>query len=248
MNESAKSSLADQFAAAIDWWRDAGVDHDWIDSPQSWTVPTVLKVAQIDDAQASAAAASTPPPAEPDRSEWPSKREDFAPWWLESEWLDSAARSNRVAPRGSAGAELMIMVPEPEPDDVEMLLSGPQGRLLDAMLAAWGVDAGAVYRASLLPRPIPHADWAALAARGLGELACHHIALAAPKRLIVFGSHILPLLGHNPAINPANSPQINHGSSNIPILAMRDLAVLLERPRWKGGAWQSLLEWTQGET
>ena len=79
-----------------------------------------------------------------------------------------------------------------------------------------------------------------MAVQGLGELASHHIALAAPKRLIVFGVHILPLLGHDPANNPANSAQINHGSPITPLpapmLAVRDLAVLLERPRWKAAA------------
>ena len=83
----------------------------------------------------------------------------------------------------------------------------------------------------------------AIARRGLGELACHHIALAAPQRLIVFGNTILPLLGHDPANKPAAAAQFQHGGITAPLLAARDLAVLLEKPRWKAGFWQTWLDW-----
>ena len=138
----------------------------------------------------------------------------------------------------------MILVAEPEQGDTEVLLSGPQGRLLDAMLAAMGTAPGDAYVASVLPRHTPHADWTAPAARGLGELARHHVALVEPKRLIVFGSNILPLLGHDPAQNPAASAQFQHEALTLPMLAARDLAVLLERPRWKAAFWQTWLDWT----
>lgn len=243
MTESANSGLAGQFAAAFDWWRDAGVDGDLRDTAQSWTAPPQ---GVPDKAPAPHAAAPGPPaPPAPDRSTWPDRLESFAAWWLENDWLDTASSAARVAPRGEAGAALMVLVAEPERDDRDLLLSGPQGRLLDAMLAAMGLEERSVYRASVLPRPMPHADWPALAARGLGDLARHHIALVAPKRLIVFGSHILPLLGHDPANNPAILAQINQGGGTIPLLAARDLAVLLERPRWKAGVWQAWLDWTR---
>lgn len=248
MNESAKSSIASQYAAALDWWRDAGVDHDWIDAPQSWIAPPAPPAPSIEDAPAPASkdAPAEIAPAKPDTSSWPAAFEGFSDWWLHNDWLDSVAPSGRVAPRGGLGAELMVLVAEPEPGDGEMLLSGAQGRLVDAMLAAMGLDDASVYRASVLPRAMPHADWANLKVKGLGALACHHIALAAPKRLIVFGSHILPLLGHDPANIHANSAQINHGDPTLPLLALRDLAVLLERPRWKAGVWQAWLDWPHG--
>lgn len=249
MSESAFSGpsggLAGDFAAALGWWRDAGVDHDWNDAPQSWLAPPPPAAAD-----APPEAVNAPPqPAEaavvrPDTATWPASLEQFPAWWRNDEWLDSSPAESRVAPRGPAGAALMVLVGEPEREDSAELLSGPQGRLLDAMLAANGTQPDSVYRASMLPRPMPHADWPALAARGLGELALHHIALAAPQRLIVFGSHILPLLGHDPANNPATFTQINHVGSIVPVLALRDLAVLLERPRWKAGLWRAWLDWT----
>jgi DNA polymerase len=139
----------------------------------------------------------------------------------------------------------MVLVAEPERDDTTELLSGPHGRLLAAMLAAMGIAPDAAYVGSVLPRHTPHADWDEAAARGLGDLACHHVALVAPQRLIVFGSSILSLLGHDPANFPAGAGEFQHGGSTLPMLAARDLAVLLERPRWKAVFWQNWLDWTK---
>ena len=139
----------------------------------------------------------------------------------------------------------MILVAEPERDDQDQLLAGPQGRLLAAMLAAMELPKDGIYLASVLPRHTPHADWGEAAARSLGELACHHVALASPQRLIVFGSSILPLLGHDLANFPAGAGEFQHGVTTLPMLAARDLAVLLERPRWKAQFWQSWLDWIE---
>ena len=252
MDLRANSTLTEQLAAALDWWREAGVDGELRDAPQRWMVPeepveaaeTAAPRASSPPARSAASAQLAPNPlAEVDRSSWPQDFAGFAPWWLADPWLDEGRTSGRVPPRGVQNADLMILLAEPEREDGDSLLAGPQGRLLNAMLAAMALAPGHAYIASVLPRPMPHADWAAIAARGLGELACHHIALAAPKRLIVFGNTILPLLGHDPANKPAAAAQFQHGGITAPLLAARDLAVLLEKPRWKAGFWQAWLDW-----
>jgi DNA polymerase len=244
MDNGGNSSLAEQFAAALDWWREAGVDSDFVDSPQGWIAPEV----EAEPEMPSLVAAPKPapaPPAEIDRSNWPTELTAFAPWWLAEAWLDGGQLGGRVAPRGSLGAPVMVLVAEPERDDTTELLSGPQGRLLAAMLAAMGLAPESAYVASVLPRHTPHADWNEAALRGMGDLARHHVALAAPQRLIVFGSNILSLLGHDPANFPAGAGEFAHGGSRLPMLAARDLAVLLERPVWKAGIWQNWLDWTK---
>ena len=158
--------------------------------------------------------------------------------------LADGSIARRIAPRGAAGAELMIVVPEPEREDEAMLLSGPQGKLLDAMLKAFGLETNEVYYASALPRHLPGADWTAMAASGIGEVLAAHVALAAPKRLMVFGASVLPLLSHDPPQVPADLRIFNHGSVNVPMLACRSLAALLEQPRWKDRIWQAWLELT----
>ena len=244
MDNGGNSSLAEQFAAALDWWREAGVESDFADAPQSWIAPEIA--AEPIEPRVSATPKSEPaPPADIDRSSWPDDLAGFAPWWLTEPWLDSGQLAGRIAPRGSQGAQVMILVAEPERDDTTELLSGAQGRLLAAMLEAMGLAPEASYVSSVLPRHTPHADWGEAAARGLGELACRHVALAAPQRLIVFGSNILSLLGHDPANFPAGAGEFQHGGTKLPMLATRDLAVLLERPRWKAGFWQNWLDWTK---
>lgn len=249
MNLGAYPNLTEQIGDALDWWREAGVDSDFSDTPLRW-----MKEAEPSEVAQPAETSAIPAPAPAvelapvppviDRDTWPSDLEAFAPWWLTEAWLDSGQSSARVAPKGNIGARLMVLVPEPEREDTEQLLSGPHGRLLGGFLAAIGVAPGDAYFASVLPRHTPHADWTLAATRGLGELALHHVALAAPQRLIVFGNSILPLIGHDPALTSAHSGQIQLEGRSIPMLAARDLAMLIERPRWKAGLWQNWLEWT----
>ena len=79
----------------------------------------------------------------------------------------------------------MVLVEEPEAEDSEALLSGPEGRLLDAMLAAFGLKREDAYLASVLPRHKPAPDWNVLMQQGIGQVIAHHIGLAAPERLLV---------------------------------------------------------------
>ncbi len=244
--------LAEAIAGALEWWRDAGVDCAFADEPVDWL------------AQEIAAPPLAPPPPEPARKPQSTRRdppapplapridlaalpgslETFVPWWMSEPMLANGSLARRVPPRGTAGAELMIVVPEPEREDSDSLLSGPQGKLLGAMLAAFELNPEQVYFASALPRHLPGADWAALAASGLGDVLARHIALAAPKRLAVFGASVLPLVSHDPPQGPADLRIFNHDSVNVPMLACRSLAALLEQPRWKARVWQAWLELT----
>lgn len=247
MDMEGKEGLAESIAAALDWWRDAGVDGDWLDEPKSWLAPPPEE-APAPDLPPIAAKVAPPPPssqvAEP--LEVPGDLAAFREWWLAEPRLDGDRVADRVPPRGPAGAEVMLLVAEPEREDADSLLSGPQGRLLQAMLAAMGVTPERAYYASLLPRHTPHADWNAVARAGLGDVLCRHVALAAPKRLIVFGNSILPLLGNDPAQSTAFSLHFNREGLQLPMFAARDLAALLERPRWKAGFWRDWLAWTEG--
>lgn len=251
MEDRAKAGLAplsaDAVAAALDWWRGAGVDCDFTEEPVSWLAPPPAAEAKGAPERRPAAAPPSPPePPKPavDRSIWPQDLSGFANWWLSDPALDDGRTAGRIAPRGGAGAEFMVIVPDPERDDTDSLLSGPQGKLLTAMLSAMGVAPEQTYLASVLPRHMPMADWPALADKGFGGLLRHHVKLVSPRRLIALGSNILPLLGNDPAHNPAVLRTFNHDELSIPLLAGKSLAALLERPRWKAGLWQGWLDWT----
>ncbi|MEI6641565.1 MAG: hypothetical protein WCL10_05975 [Novosphingobium sp.] len=237
--------------AALAWWREAGVDAAFVDAPQDWLAAEV-------SAPIKAAAALPPPPPKPsrtvatppeaapiaaDRSGWPARLEDFVPWWLTEPSLAPRGAS-RLAPRGNVGATLMVLVPMPAEDDGDLLLSGKTGKLLDAMLAAMGLDGERVYRASALPARIALPDWAGLGGAGLGAVLARHVTLAAPERLLVFGrADISALMGHSSAHSALHLRGFNHESGTVPACFEYDLETLLTKPGWKAGVWQRWLDW-----
>jgi DNA polymerase len=235
-------------AAALQWWRDAGVDYGFADEAISWlTVPEI----KAPDAPA---AYVPPKPAAPsprpliggDPAHWPQDLDAFRAWWLTEPSLDGGLSVGRIAPRGTTGAALMVLVDQPEVEDGDALLSGPLGKLMSAIVSAMGIDPAEIYVASVLPRHMPHPDWADLASLGLPELTRHHLALAAPQRLICFGRHISSLLGHDPAKNPESLTTITHNHGAIPALMAPGLEDSMGRPRIKARLWQTLLDWQRG--
>lgn len=244
-------SLGQALDAALGWWAEAGVDMAFVDAPQDWLAADVpapsgkpaptLPPVEKRPARVSAQPAEAPAVAQ-DRSAWPEKLEDFAPWWLAEPTL-APKGAKRFSPVGPCGADLMVLVPMPAEDDGEALLSGSTGKLLDAMLGAMGLDPAAVYRASALPARIALPDWAGLGAAGVGDVLKRHIALAQPKRILVFGrGDILTLLGHDSAQNAHHLRALNHESGSVPAGFEYDLETLLAKPGWKSGVWQRWLD------
>ena len=245
------------WASALGWWNDAGVDLQFSDEAAIWMQDEPAKQAPPSPSGMASNAAARPAPSRepsahapapvspyPDRASWPQQLADFADWWLGEPSLDAGGASPRIAPRGPEQPALMVLVPEPEAEDREQLLSGAHGRFLDAMLDAMGIPSEQTYRASALPRHTPLADWDLLARHGMGEIMRHHIALVAPQRLMVLGQNILPLLGHDTAQSPAHLRFLNHGDTSTPVFAGWDIGSLLGRAKARSGFWQRWLEWT----
>lgn len=241
----------DSVNAALDWWRDAGVDHAFIDDPQNWLAEAQqpglapLPVAPLTARAAPAESRDSPAlPRVGDRAGWPQTLAEFAPWWM-SEPALAPAGLNRLAPLGEAQADLLVLVPMPSADDATQLLDGRAGKLLDAMLAAFALDRSRVYIASALPAHLPMPDWQACKAAGLGEVLLHHLALAAPKRVLILGtSGISTLLGHDPPNLAHSLRAINQEGPPTPVLPAWDLEAMLQRPALKAGLWSRWLEWT----
>lgn len=236
-------TLGESLASALDWWREAGVDGDFADEPRNWLERPEAK----EEAAPAPAAASKMPVAPPipplggDRKSWPAALDTFASWWCN---IETPGSGPAIAPRGAAGAELMVLVPMPEDEDRETLLSGRQGQLVTNMLAAMGIEQA--YIAAALPRHAAHPDWSALAERQLGDVLRHHIALAAPRRLLVLGRKMLPLFGHDPAQGTPIAGPIALEGLDVPVLAAVGPETLLDEPRFRKTLWRAWLEWTEG--
>jgi DNA polymerase len=236
------------FAAALAWWRESGVDYAFADAALPW-----LAAPEPEPAAPAAETMREAPPPRPappriggNPEDWPGDLAAFDRWWLEEPTLGPIA--GRVPPRGPAGAELMVLVCEPEAEDGAELLSGPRGLLLAGMLRAMAISPESVRLASVLPRPVPAPDWGEMGAAGLGGIIAHHLALAKPARVIAFGSPILPLLGHDPAQTAPFLQSVNHGAGSVPlelpVLPARDLAYL-DRPGARRQFWNAWLDWTR---
>ncbi|MCB2089688.1 MAG: uracil-DNA glycosylase family protein [Sphingomonadaceae bacterium] len=249
------SQLADEIAAALQWWREAGVEYDFTDEASGWLE---AEAPQGPDASATAPPPPRPVPERPpiapqvsqlakiggDRAGWPTEFGAFAEWWLGEKSLDQGGINPRIAPVGNQGAKLMLLVEQPEAEDSDHLLSGPQGRLLGNMLLAMGLEREQCYIASALPRHMPLPDWPALHGAELAEITAHHIALARPERILAFGRNILPLLGHDMAQDPAALQLFNHEGTSIPALAAGSLESLLVHAGRRARFWRRWLEWT----
>lgn len=250
MDHPANPDFLADITGALDWWREAGVDCDFLDEPREWlasAAPEADERALPERRPARPPAETVPPPAARfDLASLPRDLAAFQAWWLGEPLLDDGGTGGRIAPQGAAGARLMVVVEEPEAEDGDALLSGPQGRLLDAMLAAFGLPRQEVYLASALPRHTPAPDWTALAQRGVGQVLAHHVALAAPERLFVLGGNILSLLGHESPQRPAVLREFNQDGRTIPMLASWGLPALMRQPRAKPVLWRTWLEWTAG--
>lgn len=264
---TAQAPISAQIAAALDWWREAGVSYAYSDEPQEWLEEIAQEGAPPQGAPPPMMRARPEPPPPPPRprlggevDQWPKSLGDFAPWWMNEPTLDPTGAPGRVPPRGPVGAALMVVVPMPESVDAQsgQLLCGPQGKLLSAMLRVMGLGSDDCYIAAALPRTMPAPDWDLLRNEGMGAVLAHHIALAAPRRLLLLGDRILPLLGHDPSQKPAllsliNQSEAGHGrpeagtdASGIAVLVAQDLGMLLENPRRKAGFWRSWLNWPDG--
>jgi len=253
------SDLTAELAAALNWWRDAGVDCDFSDDATAWLqaedqsspespqrVSEQAPNAQTDGLRPTAnPAGSTDVPRVDFFAETkPKTLAEFHEFWMSAPGLDAIGTRDRTAPRGVQGAELMVLVVEPEAGDRETLLSGPQGNLLKSFFKAAGVEPDSVYLASALTRHTPMADTQSLAQGGLDAVLVHHIELAQPKRLIGFGAGLVPLLGLNVSSKDKPLRNINHTPPIEDALLSEGLDTLLDMPRLKARFWRRWIEWS----
>ena len=232
-------------AAALRWWDDMGVDTLVEDAPQPWLGRAAKAVdPQISEPHAGAAV-SPPPGAEAPLAPLPQSLEALVDWLMQDPAVPEAGPADRrLRPFGMPGAAIAIVTDMPEPGDAEasMLLSGEAGQLFDRMLAAIGLDRSCVYCLPLCPGRPPTGRLSSSALTRLGEIARHHLALAAPQRVWLLGQATSQaLLGEDATTSPdkmgADMQQVAEGLQCIASLHPR---LLLQTPQRKAAVWKDM--------
>lgn len=218
-------------ASALQWWDDAGVDMLVDEQPRDWLRPKPKPTA------------AEPAPAA-ETGELPAQLELFRAWLAGSADLPYAAPSApRICPSGDPASGLMILIDMPSGEDCSagVLLSGEVGRLFDRMLAAIGRDRDSVYLAALSCLRAPSGAFTSETARECARLARHHIGLAAPKAVLLFGdSCAKALLGLSVVQARGRWHEIETHAGRIRALATLSPRHLLDAPRQKAFAWADL--------
>lgn len=244
------------------WWQLAGLETLVDEEPQNWLalkgdpVPdkpapeAVPPVRQSESALAAPAPSPTPTPLAP-----LAMPDDWVAFqsWLANDTAVPGTRwhPQRILPAGTQGAKLMVLAltPEMADQDAGQLFAGDAGRLLDAMLGAIGLTRAQCYLASLaLTRPpggrIDGADLAALT-----PLLWHHLRLAAPAKLLLFGSDLAQLVfGSDLAALRGSLRDVNQSGVTVAAAATQHPLLLLDRPARKAAAWDSLKLLAEGKS
>ncbi len=226
-------------ASVLDWWRDAGVDVVVEDEGFAWLDSAARQLAARQAARAPDARAVPAAAAE----DLPADAAAFAAWRMGEASPEARWGSAAVAASGPADAEVMVFVDCPERDDRELLMEGEVGRLFDRMLAAVGRSRADTALASVcVRRPTTGRVPREVEAR-LGDIARHHVALAAPKRLMVMGDAASrAILAMSVADARGRFHALNHKNGTVThVVASHHPRFLLDRPAAKAEAWRDLL-------
>jgi uracil-DNA glycosylase family 4 len=225
--------------SALDWWVEAGVDTIVDDLPYDW-----LSTARPPVTEAATPNPNAPisAPAAANANALPATLVEYRRWLIADAPIPGPPDA-RIDALGDAATGTMVIVDMPEAEDRTSgtLLSGDAGALFDRMLAAMKLDRAAIYMAPFSPaRPaigrLGDADCKAFA-----PLMLHHIALAAPKRLLLLGdAPARALLGKTLAQARGETRSIDIAGVAVPAIASFHPRFVLERPDYRKPAWADL--------
>ncbi|NJC33646.1 DNA polymerase [Sphingomonas jejuensis] len=226
----------DAALSLLGWWDEAGVGAPVSEVPRDWLARK---------APPSAPAATAAPAAS--LAGLPDTLQDFVEWRLRGDDLPDAGWGSPRIRGGSEPAALMVLVDMPEPDDGEQLMAGDVGRLFDRMLAAIGHSRETICLAAIAWARPPGGAIPPAAAERLAALARHHVALVAPKRLLLMGQATSrALLTTELSQARGSEVPVNVGSGQCEAIVTYHPRMLMKTPAAKPGAWRDLLALKRG--
>lgn len=219
-------------ASVLGWWIEAGVDVAVQEKPRAWLGEAARHV------PASVVGSTVAPCAD---EELPASLEAFRGWLGNSPSLPLVTpTSKRVLPLGAEGAEVMLLADMPAPEDIadDQPIGGQAWELAQRMLAAIGFDPNQAYVASLACAHSPGTRLAGKDLDACAAIARRHIALAKPKRLVLFGDASARALLGKPLAAARGHVHKIEGVRTVATFHPRQL---LQRASDKALAWRDLL-------
>lgn len=215
-----------ELAGLLEWWAESGVDVAIAEQPRDWLSPAITTLAT--------SAANV---AEPSHETLNQLRN----WLASSVQLPLASGSaQRILPHGPEDAAVMLLSDSPALEDLAsgQPIGGEAWALAVKMLSAIAIPPDQAYSASLNCIHAPGARMTEADRAACAEIARKHIALARPKRLILFGEGpCRALLGQQ---LPAARGHV-HKIEGVRTVATFHPRWLLQRPSDKAKAWADLL-------
>lgn len=224
----------DAAASALRWWADAGVDTLVAEEPRDWLRARVTPAPRVEPPFVKTLPAET----------LPDQLHLFQAWLGGNSTLPFAtANAPRICPAGDPASGLMMMIDMPAAEDCDAgaLLSGKAGRLFDRMLAAIGRDRASIYLASLSCLRSADGRFDDAAAGECARVARHHVGLARPDRLLLFGDACArALLGMPMTSARGRWHALDTPAGVVNALVTLTPAYLLDQPAAKRHAWADL--------
>jgi DNA polymerase len=219
-----------EMAGLLQWWVEAGVDAAVAEEPRDWLRPASRAVPVPE-------ALAAPNVAEPSHETLAGLRD----WLASSVQLPLAsATARRILPHGPENAAVMLLSDAPSLEDFAsgQPIGGEAWTLTVKMLAAIGFSADEAYSASLSCFHAPGSRMTDKDRAACADIARKHIALARPKRLILFGDGPCKAMLDEPLLKARGRV---HKIEGVRTIATFNPRLLLQRPSDKAKAWADLL-------
>lgn len=239
--------------SVLDWWSLAGVDCDFVDEPADLlaapkTTTRPQETRQVYQAQPTpqpvAIAEETPSPWHTHPDSLPETLDALRVWLATSPDVPGAGPpANRVAPSGQAKAALFVLTAAPDLGDLAVghLLGGAPGALFDRMLAAIDLERKDVVVASMAVTPLGGARLDPNDIAALAEIARHHIALVAPRIVLVLGDKASRAILSTDVMSARGKLlEIKVKGALIPSVVTFHPRILDRNEGFKRAAWESL--------
>jgi len=216
--------------SALAWWLEAGVDVAVQENPRDWLkpapprkpVPEPVPVANVAEVSHDTLA-------------------ELQQWLASSAQLPLAsATARRILPHGPENAAIMLLSDAPALEDAAagQPIGGEPWVLARKMLAAIGLKEDEAYSASLSCIHAPGSRMSEKERQACAEVARHHIRVAKPERLLLFGDGpCVALLGKRLVEARGHV----HKVEGVRTVATFHPRQLINQPSNKARAWKDLL-------